>query len=242
MAKIEREFYKLVDLAAAAKKIDVNEDVVEIISKYWMLKRRAGGNKPLLSPRGDDESSTLRGEDTERDRMKMLVNIRQDLERVRNLAYMVSRREKLSRSYVKIREQVLEKQLALLADEEPQNQMSLKEMSAVLEANHGPTVYDKMFSNPDSEQHSHEDFEMLICCIAGEISEGSAQIRKDNPFRKKSTDLPPGSRTVPYERIFSDTSLSESDDSFMKLSSGRFKKEKPSPGNKKKSSKPGNSR
>merc|ERR1712130_1017272 len=145
----------------------------------------------------------------------------------------------LSRSYVKLREQTLEKQLALLADEDPQNQMSLIEMSAVLEANHGPTIYDKMFSNPDSEQHSHEDFEMLICRIAGEISEGSAQIRKDNPFRKKSTELPPNSRTVPYERIFSsDNSQSESDDSLIKIPSGRYgkktKEDKISPGKLKK--------
>ena len=239
MAKIEREFYKLVDLASAAKKIDINDDVVEVISKYWMLKRKAGGNKPLLPPRGDDEVSTIKGEDTERDRMKQLVNIRQDLERVRNLAYMVSRREKMSRGYVKLREQVFEKQLALLADEDPQNQMSLIEMSAVLEANHGPTIYDKMFSNPEGEQHSHEDFEMLICRIAGEISEGSAQIRKDNPFRKKSTELPPNSRTVPYERIFSsDNSQSESDDSLIKIPSGRYgkktKEDKISPGKQKK--------
>ena len=115
MVKIEREFFKLVDLSVAAKKTDIDSDVVEVISKYWMLKRRAGGNKPLLSPRSDDETSTIRGEDTERDRMKQLVNIRQDLERVRNLAYMVSRREKMSRTYVKMREQVLEKQLAILA-------------------------------------------------------------------------------------------------------------------------------
>ena len=223
MAKVEREFFKVVDLTLTAKKVDIGEDVVDHISKYWMLKRKAGGNKPLLPARGDDEASTLRGEDTEHDRMKMLVNIRQDLERVRNLAYMVSRREKLSRSYVKLREQTLEKQLALLADEDPQNQMSLMDMSAILEANHGPTVYDKTFSNPESEQHSQEDFEMLICRIAGEISEGSSQIRKDNPFRKKSSDLPTNSRTVPYERIFSDTSQSESDDSLIKLSSSQPK-------------------
>ena len=48
--------------------------------------------------------------------------------------------------------------------------MSLMEMSAVLEANHGPSVYDKMLSNPESEQHNKEDFEMVICRIAGEIS------------------------------------------------------------------------
>ena len=223
MAKVEREFFKVVDLTLTAKKVDIGEDVVDHISKYWMLKRKAGGNKPLLPARGDDEASTLRGEDTEHDRMKMLVNIRQDLERVRNLAYMVSRREKLSRSYVKLREQTLEKQLSLLADDDPQNQMSLMDMSAILEANHGPTVYDKTFSNPESEQHSQEDFEMLICRIAGEISEGSSQIRKDNPFRKKSSDLPTNSRTVPYERIFSDTSQSESDDSLIKLSSSQPK-------------------
>ena len=226
MAKVEREFFKVVDLTLTAKKVDIGEDVVDLISRYWMLKRKAGGNKPLLPARGDDEVSALRGEDTEHDRMKMLVNIRQDLERVRNLAYMVSRREKLSRSYVKLREQTLEKQLALLADEDPQNQMSLMDMSAILEANHGPTVYDKTFSNPESEQHTQEDFEVLICRIAGEISEGSSQIRRDNPFRKKSSDFPSNSRTVPYERIFSDTSQSESDDSLIKLSSSqpRFNK------------------
>ena len=134
----------------------------------------------------------------------------QDLERVRNLAYMVSRREKMSRSFVKIREQIFERQLALLADEEPGNQMSLAEMSAVLEANHGPTVYDKIFSSPDSEQHTYDDFELIISRISGEIKEGSSQIRKDNPERKTSIDTKPPT----YLPVFSDTSQSESDDSF----------------------------
>lgn len=215
MAKVEREFYKLVDISMAAKKLNLNVEVVDIISKFWTLKRIAAGNKPLLLPRGDDETSALKGEDSERDKMKQLVNIRQDLERVRNLAYMVSRREKLSRSFIKIREQILEKQLVLLADDDPQNQMSLVEASAIIEANHGPTIYDKIFSNPESEQHTHEEFEVIVSRIAGEISEGSAQIRRDNPFRKKSTDLPANTRSVPYERILSDTSQSESDDSIL---------------------------
>ena len=107
--------------------------------------------------------------------MKKLVSIRQDLERVRNLACMVSRMEKISRSFLKLREQILEKQLALLADEEPQNQMSLAEMSAVIEANHGPSVYDKMLSHPDAEQYSHDDFEVIISRIAGEIKDRSSQ-------------------------------------------------------------------
>ena len=136
---------------------------------------------------------------------------------MRNLAYMVSRREKHSRSFLKLREQIFERQLALLADEEPQNQMSLAEMSAVLEANHGPTVYDKMFSHPDSEQHTYEDFELIISRIAGEIKEGSSQILKDNPpslMRKKSMDMK--QEVINYKRNFSDTSQSDSDDSFIR--------------------------
>ena len=88
---------------------------------------------------------------------------------------MVSRRKKISRSFVKLQEQILEKQLALLADEEPQNQTSLVELSAVIEANHGPSVYDKMLSHPDAEQYSHDDFEVIISRIAGEIKDGSSQ-------------------------------------------------------------------
>ena len=176
MAKVEKEFYKLVDVAVAAKKVQLSEELLDVVYKYWVLKRVAGGNKPLLPPKGEDEVlNALRGEDTERDKMKKLVSIRQDLERVRNLAYMVSRREKISRSFVKLREQILEKQLALLADEEPQNQMSLAEMSAVIEANHGPSVYDKMLANPDCEQYTHDDFEVIISRIAGEIKDGSSQ-------------------------------------------------------------------
>jgi hypothetical protein len=42
---------------------------------------------------------------------------------------MVSRREKLSRSFLKLREQILEKQLVLLADDDPTNQVSIRRRS-----------------------------------------------------------------------------------------------------------------
>jgi hypothetical protein len=55
----------------------------------------------------DDPELTATGElDNEREKLKKFVALRQDLERVRNLCYMVSRREKLQRSFVKLREQV----------------------------------------------------------------------------------------------------------------------------------------
>ena len=50
---------------------------------------------------------------------------------------MLSKREKLKKSMVKMREQILEKQLKLFTEEANVSQMSNMEMSAILEANHG---------------------------------------------------------------------------------------------------------
>ena len=55
MAKVEKEFYKLVDVAVAAKKVQLSEELLDVVYKYWVLKRVAGGNKPLLPPKGEDE-------------------------------------------------------------------------------------------------------------------------------------------------------------------------------------------
>merc|ERR1712127_717505 len=83
---------------------------------------------------------------------------------------------------------------------------------------------DKMLSTPDCEQYTHDDFEAIISRIAGEIKTGSSQIRRDNPrldFRKKSLDTPQKEKL--YERVFSDTSQSESDDSFIHNVSSKSK-------------------
>ena len=57
------------DVAVAAKKVQLSDDLLDLY-KYWVLKRVAGGNKPLLPPKGEDEVlNALRGEDTERDKM-----------------------------------------------------------------------------------------------------------------------------------------------------------------------------
>ena len=102
--------------------------------------------------------------------------ILQDLERVRNLCYMVSRREKLQRSFVKLREQTLAKQLQILGDKSNDQQMTLVELSAILEANHGPNIYDRMFSHRDAEKNSENDFEVIISRLSGEIAANSAQV------------------------------------------------------------------
>ena len=77
------------DVAVAAKKVQLSEELLHVVYKYWVHKRVAGGNKPLLPPKGEDEVlNALRGEDTEQDKMKKPC--------------MVSQREKISRSLVKL--------------------------------------------------------------------------------------------------------------------------------------------
>ncbi len=220
LIRIEAEFYKHVDLGQAARKTGLDCDLVDFVFRYWLLKRKAGGNKPLLAPRSEQmDLLSVANQETEREKMKRFVALRQDLERVRNLCYMVSRREKLQRSWVKLREQILAKQLHLLADKSSAQQMSLMEMSAVLEANHGPTVYDRLFSHEDAEQHSEGDFEVIVARISGAITENSAQRRKDRSAAASSSSggADGGSQNalgsgVSYERIFSDMSASETDD------------------------------
>merc|ERR1712128_84284 len=61
MAKVEKEFYKLVDIPSAAKKIDLNEELIDIISKYWMLKRIAGAISLCFLPGEMTRHSQLSG-------------------------------------------------------------------------------------------------------------------------------------------------------------------------------------
>lgn len=94
--------------------------------------------------------------------MRKFVQLRQDLERVRNLCYMVNRREKLKRSYVRTREQTFYKQVHLL--EGPT--LSAPIVAAVLEANHGPSIYDHLYSHQEALTHTY-DVESLLSRIKG---------------------------------------------------------------------------
>merc|ERR1711981_1053915 len=222
LLKIECEFYKGIEIPQVANKLGIEQDIIDFIYRFWILKRKSLGNRPLLIPRSDSEVGTgetgvISGiaeqeQDTEREKLKKFVSLRQDLERVRNLCYMVSRREKLQKSFVKLREQIFEKQLDLVADDANAQQMSLLEISALLEANHGPTVYDTLFSHGEAEKHTENDFEVIVSRISGEITEKSSQIRKDNPYRKISMPTSVDTKkSWAYKRIFSDTSASEED-------------------------------
>ncbi|CAH0716223.1 unnamed protein product, partial [Brenthis ino] len=164
LQEIEGEFDRHVSVKdISTHLLDVDQDAINYIYNYWKLKRRAGHNRPLLPPKSDDnELLTHRQEQADLDKMKMFVQLRQDLERVRNLCYMVSRREKLSRSFFRMREQTFHKQVAVLSAEPS---ISGPDLAAIIEANHGPSIYDRLYSHANAADHKN-DFDDLLARIA----------------------------------------------------------------------------
>lgn len=107
---------------------------------------------------------------------------------------MVSRREKLSRNLLSLREQTFHKQVAVLSDSKLN--LSSAEVSAVQEANHGPSIYDRLYSYPDAPDLS-TDFETMLSRIAGAVS----------PEKSNYPGLKWPSRENPYKKLYSNESL-----------------------------------
>uniref|UniRef100_A0A8C5G7E6 Protein Jade-3 n=1 Tax=Gouania willdenowi TaxID=441366 RepID=A0A8C5G7E6_GOUWI len=118
LQELEEEFYTLIQLGELAKALGLSEHLVDFIYQYWKLKRKSNFNKALLSPKEDEENLVLQPqEDSIHTRMRMFMHLRQDLERVRNLCYMVSRREKLKLLQSKAQEQMFNLHVKLMNQE-----------------------------------------------------------------------------------------------------------------------------
>ncbi|PNF36965.1 hypothetical protein B7P43_G08031 [Cryptotermes secundus] len=204
LQEIEAEFDKHVSIKDITQHMDVDPEGRQYIYNYWKLKRKAGFNKPLLPPKSEDaDILSHQQEQADLEKMKMFVQLRQDLERVRNLCYMVSRREKLSRSFFRMREQTFHKQVAVLSD--ASCSLKGKEVAAVIEANHGPSIYDRLYSEPSALDHSG-DFDLVLARIAGIASPrpGSADEKSKtdlNGLVKCSSDKK-ASLENPYKRLY----------------------------------------
>lgn len=219
--EIEAEFDKHVLAKDVGGSPGVDEEGIQYIYNYWKLKRRAGHNKPLLPPKFEDvDMLSHKQEQADLEKMKTFVQLRQDLERVRNLCYMVSRREKLSRTYFRMREQTFHKQIAVLSDESVTNLVE----QAVIEANHGPSIYDRLYSHEKAEDHTI-DFEGILSRIAGTEDEkinGLVKMdKRDNPYKRFFNGTPTKRRSIYGSSCSAATSGSESEHiSKIKLSSG----------------------
>ncbi|XP_014850537.1 PREDICTED: protein Jade-1-like isoform X2 [Poecilia mexicana] len=129
LQEMEEEFYQFVDVEEVAKSLKLAPEVVDFVYQYWKLKRKANFNQQLLTPKKDEEESLARREqEVLLRRLQLFTHLRQDLERVRNLTYMVTRREKMKRSLCKVQEQIFQHQVRLLDHELLNGEPSAKDL------------------------------------------------------------------------------------------------------------------
>ncbi|KAM4826602.1 E3 ubiquitin-protein ligase Jade-2 isoform 4-T10 [Thomomys bottae] len=115
LQQLEEDFYELVDPAEVAEQLDLAESLVDFIYQYWKLKRKANSNQPLLTPKTDEVDNLAQQEqDVLYRRLKLFTHLRQDLERVRNLCYMVTRRERTKQAICKLQEQIFHLQMKVV--------------------------------------------------------------------------------------------------------------------------------
>ncbi|XP_018107504.1 E3 ubiquitin-protein ligase Jade-2 isoform X2 [Xenopus laevis] len=115
LMELEDDFHELVKPEDVAENLDMKKNLVDFIYQYWKLKRKSNFNKPLLIPKTDEVDNLAQQEqDVLYRRLKLFTHLRQDLERVRNLCYMITRREKMKQSICKIEEQIFQLQMKLI--------------------------------------------------------------------------------------------------------------------------------
>lgn len=83
LQQLEDEFYAFVNASEVAKALQLPEDSVEFLYQYWKLKRKSNFNKPLITPKKDEEDNLAKREqDVLFRRLQLFTHLRQDLERV----------------------------------------------------------------------------------------------------------------------------------------------------------------
>uniref|UniRef100_A0A4W5KSW3 Jade family PHD finger 3 n=1 Tax=Hucho hucho TaxID=62062 RepID=A0A4W5KSW3_9TELE len=118
LLELEEEFSTLIHPEELALNLGLPPTLLDFIYQYWKLKRKSNFNRALLPPTEEEGNLLLLPhEDSIHTRMRMFMHLRQDLERVRNLCYMVSRREKLKLSQSKAQEQIFNLHVKLLSQE-----------------------------------------------------------------------------------------------------------------------------
>ncbi|KAL8622154.1 hypothetical protein ACOMHN_052956 [Nucella lapillus] len=150
------EFYKAVKVSEVVKSLQLEEEVVSIISVYWKLKRKCNCDKSLLTPKVEEEDILEKQEEDSRvARMKMFVHLRHDLERARNLCYMISKREKMKRQLFHNKEHVFKTMARVLKNKSLD--LSKANIRDIVQNYHFDSVYD--------------DYGRSIPKLPGELSE-----------------------------------------------------------------------
>ncbi|XP_043996331.1 E3 ubiquitin-protein ligase Jade-2 isoform X1 [Gambusia affinis] len=118
LQELEDEFYRLVEPSDVAEHLELPLLQVDFLYQFWKLKRKANFNQPLVALKRDEVDNLAQQEqDVLYRRLKLFTHLRQDLERVRNLCYMVTRREKMKLTLCDLQEKIFQLQIQLLEEE-----------------------------------------------------------------------------------------------------------------------------
>jgi hypothetical protein len=145
LQKLDQEFYNYVNLEETTNLLKLNQKHVDFVYQYWKLKRRFKFNKQLLIPK-QDEDLMNQSERILNARIKMFIHLRQDLERVRNLCYMVMKREKFKKKLINIKQAIFYKQAEFLTKYGTERSGRTKD---ILLLKHDNCIYDYNDANPD---------------------------------------------------------------------------------------------
>jgi len=124
LRKLESEFYLLITVVKSAKKLSLSKEAVRKLHSYWTMKRRANGNAPLikLTLEQQEKLSGKQGlvfiNQQKTLEMERFLHLRQDLERLRNLCYMIVRREKMRKELHRTSKEIFYKQNDIVLEEE----------------------------------------------------------------------------------------------------------------------------
>uniref|UniRef100_A0A2I3H4T6 Jade family PHD finger 2 n=1 Tax=Nomascus leucogenys TaxID=61853 RepID=A0A2I3H4T6_NOMLE len=114
LQQLEEDFYELVEPAEVAEPWD-KLDCLGYLLLSRELRKNPNANQPLLTPKTDEVDNLAQQEqDVLYRRLKLFTHLRQDLERVRNLCYMVTRRERTKHAICKLQEQIFHLQMKLI--------------------------------------------------------------------------------------------------------------------------------
>lgn len=115
LQELEDEFYRLVDPKDVAESLCLPDSHVDFLYQYWKLRRKGNFNQPLVALKRDEVDNLAQQEqDVLYRRLNLFTHLRQDLERVRNLCYMVTRRERIKQSLCNLQEKIFNLQIQLL--------------------------------------------------------------------------------------------------------------------------------
>lgn len=105
---------KLVKRKNVESKIqEVDPLMIDLIYRYWMLLRTANNGQSLI------KFSPTALKEREFEQRKSILKLRIELERVRNLSYMIGKREKLKASWLKTHQNVIKRTFSVINDLSP---------------------------------------------------------------------------------------------------------------------------